>query len=93
MSSTSVHSVKPKKVNYGMVYPPDKTNENLTMPPEQTNEGKQEMDPHYRIDSIIAEDYYMDKDTKTRVEPNGRVLSGSEKVARGMLKSLDSNER
>ena len=92
MSSTSVHSVKPKKVNYGIVYAPDKTNESLRMPPEQAEEGRKEKDTLYIID-IRAAVYYLDKASKTRVEPNGKILCGSEKVAKGMLKSLDSNER
>lgn len=92
MSSTSVHSVKPKVV-YGITYASDKANESLKMPPEQAKEGKKEKDSLYIFDNIKAESYYKDKESNTRVGTNGKVLSGSETVARVMLNSLELNER
>ena len=92
MSSTNVHSTEPQ-VDYGVFEVSDDVKEPIKWPPERAKEGTIEHDISQIINGIQVGTYYMDKaeigkDSVTRVDAKGNVLTGNIKKAKEIINEL-----
>ena len=93
MSSTNVHSTEPQ-VDYGVFEVSDNVKEPIKWPPEKAKEAQKEHEVTQILNGIQASTYYMDKDekgkeNKTRVDANGKVLTGTVKKAKEILNEVN----